>query len=78
MSIWTVLKNLSLFVSLARAIGDLVKSVSVNKGSPDKMIAKSFLESLEKLLDSGAIVIPGVDDKAISDALKLIEAQLLS
>lgn len=77
MSIWGVLKNLGAIISFFKIIRDMISGVAESKKAPPKEQVKALLDQVEALLDSGTIDIPNVDEKAISDALKLIEEQLL-
>jgi len=77
MNVWSVLKNIGLVISLFKSISSLISDVAETKSAPKQNLVSGFLKSLEQLLDSGAIDIPGVDEKAVSDALKQIESQLV-
>lgn len=76
MSIWGLLRNAGLIISLFRSLSSMIGGVAKNKEMPAKAQVKELLDKVEELLDSGAIDIEGVDEKAISEALKQIEAQL--
>jgi len=75
-SIWLILRNIGTVISFLRGIADIVGGVAKDKKAPPIEKVKSMLDDLEALLDSGAIDIPGVDEAAISEALKQIEEQL--
>lgn len=77
MNFWAVLKNISLFISLGKSLSSLIQSAVATKAAPSKEAIKSLLDSVEALLDSGAIDVPGVDEAAVSEALKQIEAGLI-
>lgn len=77
MSFWGVFKNIGLIISLFKSMSSLIGDVAKTKQTPSKEAIKSVLDGIEALLDSGAIDIPGVDEKAVSDALKQIESQLV-
>lgn len=76
MSVWGILRNLGLVISFFKSFSNMVKGVAVSKQMPPKESMKELLDRAEALLDSGAIDIPGVDEKAVSEALKQIEEQL--
>ena len=77
MSIWLVIRNIGAIIGLMKSLSGVVSSVIDTKKAPEKEAIKSVLDSIEDLLDRGVIDIPNVDEKAISDALKQIEEQLL-
>lgn len=77
MSVWAVIKNIGLIISLFKSVSNLIGGVAANKEMPPKEQIKEVLDKVENLLDSGAIDIPGVDEVAVSAALKQIEEQLL-
>lgn len=76
MSIWLVLRNIGTVISFFRSVSDIIGGVAKDKKAPPIEKVKAMLDDLEALLDSGAIDIPGVDEAAISEALKQIEEQL--
>jgi len=76
MSIWLILRNIGTVISFFRNISEIIAGVAKDKKAPPIDQVKKMLDDLEALLDSGAIDIPGVDEQAISEALKQIEEQL--
>lgn len=74
MSFWILLRNAGTIISLLRGIGDAVGEVSKTKKAPPAAMMQKIFDDCEALLDSGAIDVPGVDEAAISEALKQIEA----
>lgn len=76
MTIWGVLKNIGLVISFFKSMSGMIGGVAKTKEMPTKAELIDLLNKAEALLDSGAIDIEGVDEKAISEALKQIEAQL--
>lgn len=77
MSVWMIIRNIGAIIGLMKSLSGVVSSVIDTKKPPEKEAIKSVLDSVEDLLDRGVIDIPNVDEKAISDALKQIEEQLL-
>lgn len=78
MGIWAVISNIGTIISLLKSLSSLIGFVAKDKSMPPKEMIKDVLDHIEALLDSGAIDIPSVDEKQISEALKQIEAQLLA
>lgn len=76
MSIWAILRNIGTVIAFFRAFAGLIEGVAKNKSVPPIDQIKDLLDKAEALLDSGAIDIPGIDEKSISDAIKQIEEQL--
>lgn len=75
MGIWAIIKNLGLIISFFKAASGMIDGVAKEKRSPTKAEVKAMLDSLEDLLDKKVIDVPGVDEEAISSALKVIEEQ---
>lgn len=76
MSFWIVLKNIGIIVDFFKLATVVGKKAIVEKKIPDCVESVQLIESVRKLLDSGVIDVPGVDEKAISDSLKQIEDRL--
>lgn len=76
MGVWAVLRNIGTVISFFKTISKVIGNVAETKKMPPKELLKELLDGAEALLDSGAIDIPGVDEAAISDSLKQIEAQI--
>ena len=76
MTIWGILKNIGLVISFFKSMSGMIGGVAKTKEMPTKAELIELLNRAEALLDSGAIDIEGVDEKAISEALKQIETQL--
>lgn len=72
MGVWAVLKNIGTILSLLKALRDIVAGATEKK-LPEREQIKAVLDHVETLLDNGAIDIPGVDEKQISEALKQVE-----
>lgn len=75
MNIWGFLKNIKKFINFFNILKRLITAMASGKRMPECSEAKELFDAVEELLDSGAIDIPGVDEAAISQALKDIEAQ---
>lgn len=75
MSFWTVLKNIKVFIGFFNILKRLITNMATGKKMPECTETKELFDAVQNLLDSGAIDIPGVDELAISQALKDIEAQ---
>ena len=75
MSVWILIRNAGTIIQLFKAISSIIEKVA-KKESPDRTQVKVLLDRVQALLDSGAIDIPGVDEKAISAALQQIEDEL--
>ncbi len=76
MNVWAILRNLGLVISFFKSFQGLVSEMVKTKAPPGIEAVKEFLDKAEALLNSGAIDIPGVDEKQIADALQQIEEQL--
>lgn len=76
MSFWILLRHTGTVISLIKAIGSIIGTVAEKK-APEKILIKQALDAVEELLDSGVIDIPNVDEAAVSEALKQIEAHLM-
>lgn len=70
-----ILFNLGLIIRTMKSLQGIVTTV-ISEKKISKESAKSFLKVIEGLLDSGVIDIPGVDEAAVSQALKDVEASL--
>lgn len=76
MSFWAILKNLGLVISFFKSFKSLISEVAQSKKAPSAQSVRDLLESAQKLLRSGAIDIPNVDENQIADAIKVLEEQL--
>lgn len=77
MSIWVILRNIGFLIQMFKVISGVVTSVATSQTKiPSVQQIKLVLDQVEELLDRGIIDIPGLDEKALSDSLKQIEAQL--
>lgn len=74
--IFSLLAHLSQIMALVHAVQEVFSFVAKNKAMPPQESMKKMLDAVEALLDSGVIQVPGVDDAKISEALKLIEAEM--
>lgn len=78
MSFWVILRNIGTIIQFFKAFEAIISGVIESKSVPPADQVKALLDKAEDLLDSGVIDIPNVDEKAICEALKQIEQQLLS
>lgn len=76
MSMWVILRNIGTVISFFTSLKNVVEGVAKTKSAPSTDMIKAVLEHAVDLLDKGVIDLPNVDEKAISDALKQIEAML--
>jgi hypothetical protein len=76
MSVWSIIKNLSLIMSFVRSIESLVREVAQKKSVPEAKSIDTVLNHVETLLRKGVIDIPEVDEIQIADAIKAIREQL--
>lgn len=76
MSFWAILKNIGIIIQFFKTLQSIISSSVKSKSIPSKIDIIALLDSIEDLLDRGVIDVPGVDEKAISDALKQIEDHL--
>ncbi len=76
MTVWTIFKNLGTFISLFNAFKKVIEEVAKNKNMPPKYMIRECFDQVEQLLDSGAIDIPGVDEKEVVVGVQKIEDQI--
>lgn len=72
MSFLLVLKNLGTIVDFFKLASSVLPKAVRERKIPDCVESVKLIEILRKLLDSGVIDVPGVDEKAISESLKQI------
>ena len=76
MNFLSLVSHLGLLLSLGKEIENWVGLAVQQKNIPKASDSKALLDKVRELFDSGLINIPGVDDKQISDALKMVEDAL--
>ena len=76
MSFWAILKNIGIIIQFFKTLQAIISNAIKAKAVPSKIDIVALLDAIEDLLDRGVIDVPGVDEKAISDALKQIEDHL--
>lgn len=77
-SVWPILKNIGLVIDTMRVISGVIKEISkrdVKMPSCDE--AKILIGQVRKLLDSGVVDVPGIDEKEVSLVLGQIEDRLV-
>ena len=74
----SLLANLGVIIDLVKSVEGFVGLVVKNKSLPVEgdPAVRDLLDQVRRLLDSGVIQIAGVDDKAVSAALALIEEKI--
>ena len=76
--LWPIIKNIGLVLDFFQVVKKIFGDVSAR---PTKMInceeGKLLIEQTRKLLDSGIIDVPGVDEKEIAGVLLQIEERLV-
>ena len=75
MNIWKIITNLPKIISFFNTLKDLVFKIAKGHKMPECYETMVLVRSIENLLDSGVIDIPGVDEAEISKALKELEGQ---
>lgn len=76
MTFWVALKNIGTIISLLRSVSEAIGFVAKQKEMPQAYMVRDVLNHVRTLLDKGAIDIPGVDERDISEALRQINEQL--
>lgn len=74
MSIWVLLKNAGSIISLFKTVQGLVEKTAKEKAVPKGEELRPLFDALEDMLDKKIIDVQDVDEAAISEALKQIEA----
>ncbi len=77
MNIFSLLANLSTIINLVHTVQLLIEGVIQNKKVPSIADVLPLLDEVEKIFSSGVIVIKGVDDKQVADAIQLIRDELV-
>lgn len=74
-NIFAIISHLGVIVSFISSWKAYIEKAAKDKQLPvgSAPETKAIFESLRAVLDAGIIVIPGVDDAAISNAVKMIE-----
>lgn len=75
MNIWKIVTNLPKIISFFNTLKDLIYKIVQGKKMPECSETMVLLQSVKKLLDSGVIDIPGVDEAELSKAISEMEAQ---
>jgi RNA polymerase-interacting CarD/CdnL/TRCF family regulator len=73
MSLWILLRNAGSIISLFKLISSLVSKTAEEKKVPKGEELRPLFDALEDMLDRKVIDVQGVDEAAISEALKQIE-----
>lgn len=76
MSFWKIFANLGTIISSLKAVESVVAGCIRDKRPPSSADGKVLIDSVEKLINTGLIDIPGVDEKTIVDGLESIKNQL--
>ena len=76
---WPILKNIGLVWDTFRIVQNILVEISKRDPKiPTKHEVSSLISAGRKLLDSGVIDLPGVDENEISHILAQIEVRLVS
>ena len=76
--IWPIIKNIGLVIDFFKVVKSVFQSVaSRDVKIPNCDETKLLIDQLRKLLDSGVIDVPGVDEKEIAGVLGQIEERLV-
>lgn len=76
MSFFLVLKNLGLIIDFFKLASKVLPTAVKEKKLPDCEESFKLIELCRKLLDSGVIDVPGVDEHAIAESLKQIQDRM--
>lgn len=74
--IWKVILNAGAIISFVRSFGAVAKDLVKDRRLPACGESVLVLKSLKRLIDSGVVDIPGVDEKELSLAISNLEAEL--
>lgn len=76
MTFFTILRNIGTIIDFFKIASRVASEAVKQKKFPDCADSVLLIEQTRKLLDSGVIDVPGVDEKQISDSLAQIEARM--
>lgn len=74
--IWKIILNAGTIIGFIRSFGAVAKDLVKDRRLPVCGESVLVLQNLKKLIDSGVIDIPGVDEKELSLAISNLEAEL--
>jgi len=78
MSFWAVLKNIGMIMDTFKVISGIIRAIAGRDVKmPNCEEAKMLIKQLRKLLDSGVIDVPGIEEKDVSQVLGQIEERLV-
>lgn len=78
MSFWGVLKNIGTIMDTFKVISGIIRAIAGRDVKmPNCDEAKMLIKQLRKLLDSGVIDVPGIEEKEVSAVLGQIEDRLV-
>jgi hypothetical protein len=78
MSFWGVLKNIGTIMDTFKVISGIIRAIAGRDVKmPSCEEAKMLIKQLRKLLDSGVIDVPGIEEKDVSQVLGQIEERLV-
>lgn len=76
--LWPILKNVGLVIDTFKIISSVITGISKRDVKmPNCEEAKILLGQVRKLLDSGVIDVPGIDELEVSAVLGQIETRLV-
>lgn len=74
--IWKIILNAGTIIGFIRSFTAIAKDLVKDKRLPVCGESVLVLQNLKKLIDSGVVDIPGVDEKELSLAISNLEAEL--
>lgn len=72
---WKVILNIGTIIGFIRSFAAVAKDLVKDKRLPVCGESVQVLSSLKKLIESGVVDIPGVDEKELSLAISNLEAE---
>lgn len=76
MNYWKLFKSAGLFIQFFKSVANLVRYMSTNKKFSEGLMSIVVLD-FEKILESGAIDIPGVDERDLAIVIEDIRKNLV-
>lgn len=76
MSLWIIIKNFGAIYDFFKLLSSILPRAVKEKKIPDCVEGLKLCQSLRILLQKGIIDVPGVDEKAIVEALLQIEERM--
>ena len=76
MTFFTILRNIGTIIDFFKIASRVAGEAIKQKKFPDCTDSVLLLQQTRKLLDSGVIDVPGVDEKQVSESIAQIEARL--